>query len=89
MIVFIIALLIVGLLVGGIARLLLPGRDPMGLFATAAVGIVGSFVGGFLSDVFVRHASHDTFHPVGLVGSVLGAMVLLLIIRLFRRADRY
>lgn len=88
MIAFIVILLIVGLVVGAIARLLLPGRDPMGLFGTAVVGIVGSFVGGFLTDVFVKHSGHDRFHPVGLIGSVIGAIVLLLVIRLFRGASR-
>ena len=45
---FIIVLLIVGLIVGAIARLLMPGRDPLGILGTIALGIAGSFVGGFL-----------------------------------------
>jgi uncharacterized membrane protein YeaQ/YmgE (transglycosylase-associated protein family) len=47
MIAFIIVLLIVGFIVGAIARLLMPGRDPLGILGTIALGIAGSFVGGF------------------------------------------
>ena len=50
MVIFIIWLLIVGLIVGAIARLLLPGRDPIGVFGTIVLGIAGSFVGGFLRE---------------------------------------
>ena len=48
MILFIIVLLVVGFFVGAIARLLMPGRDPMGCLATSLLGIAGSFTGGFL-----------------------------------------
>jgi uncharacterized membrane protein YeaQ/YmgE (transglycosylase-associated protein family) len=83
MVIFIIWLLIVGLIVGAIARLLLPGRDPIGVFGTIVVGIVGSFVGGFLENLIKHHTlSIHSFHPVGLIGSVIGALVLLLLLRL-------
>jgi uncharacterized membrane protein YeaQ/YmgE (transglycosylase-associated protein family) len=83
MILFIIVLLVVGFVVGAIARLLMPGRDPMGCLATSLLGIVGSFVGGFLQNLIQYHtASVHTFHPVGLIGSVIGAWVLLLLLRL-------
>jgi uncharacterized membrane protein YeaQ/YmgE (transglycosylase-associated protein family) len=50
------------------------------------VGVVGSFVGGLLSDlVSGRSARFGTLHPAGLIGSVLGAMVVLLLLRLLRR----
>ena len=85
MAIFIIWLLIVGLIVGAIARLLLPGRDPIGIFGTIVLGIVGSFVGGFLQNLIQYHTvSIHSFHPVGLLGSVIGAFVLLLILRLIR-----
>ena len=75
MVVFIIVLLIVGLIVGAIARLLMPGRD--------SIGIVGSFVGGFLQNLIQYHtASVHSFHAVGLIGSIIGAWVLLLLLRL-------
>jgi len=83
MVVFIIVLLIVGFIVGGIARLLMPGRDPIGVFGTIVLGIVGSFVGGFLQNLIQYHTvSVHAFHPVGLIGSIIGAWVLLLLLRL-------
>jgi uncharacterized membrane protein YeaQ/YmgE (transglycosylase-associated protein family) len=85
MVVFIIVLVIVGLIVGAIARLLMPGRDPMGIFGTVVLGIVGSFVGGFLQNLVEYHKmSVHSFHPVGLIGSIIGAWVLLLLLRLTR-----
>jgi len=83
MVIFIIWLLIVGLIVGAIARLLMPGRDPIGILGTIILGIVGSFVGGFLQSLIQYHSvSIHSFHPVGLIGSVIGAWVLLLLMRL-------
>lgn len=83
MVFFIIWLLIVGLIVGLIARLLMPGRDPIGIIGTIVLGIVGSFVGGFLWNLVAYHtASIHSFHPVGLIGSIIGAWVLLLLLRL-------
>ena len=83
MLLFIIVLLIVGFIVGGIARLLMPGRDPLGFFGTVLLGIVGSFVGGFLQNLFEYHTmSVHSFHAVGLIGSIIGAWVLLLLLRL-------
>jgi uncharacterized membrane protein YeaQ/YmgE (transglycosylase-associated protein family) len=83
MVVFIIVLLIVGFIVGAIARLLMPGRDPIGVFGTIVLGIVGSFVGGFLQNLVEYHSlSVHSFHTVGLIGSIIGAWVLLLLLRL-------
>jgi uncharacterized membrane protein YeaQ/YmgE (transglycosylase-associated protein family) len=83
MLVFIIVLIIVGFIVGLIARALLPGRDSLGFFGTVVLGIVGSFVGGFLQNlVEYHHLSIHSFHPVGLIGSIIGAFVLLLLLRL-------
>jgi uncharacterized membrane protein YeaQ/YmgE (transglycosylase-associated protein family) len=83
MLVFIIVLIIVGFIVGLIARALLPGRDHLGFFGTVVLGIVGSFVGGFLQNLIeYHHLSIHSFHPVGLIGSIIGALVLLLLLRL-------
>jgi uncharacterized membrane protein YeaQ/YmgE (transglycosylase-associated protein family) len=83
MVIFIIVLLIVGLIVGAIARLLMPGRDSMGIVATIALGIVGSFIGGFLQNLVEYHSvSVHSFHTVGIIGSIIGAWVLLLLLRL-------
>jgi len=61
----------------------MPGRDPLGVFGTIVLGIAGSFVGGFLQNLIEYHsASIHSFHPVGLIGSVIGAWVLLLLLRL-------
>jgi uncharacterized membrane protein YeaQ/YmgE (transglycosylase-associated protein family) len=83
MVVYIIVLLIVGFVVGAVARLLMPGRNPLGIFGTIVLGIAGSFVGGFLQNLIEYHsASVHSFHPVGLIGSIIGAWVLLLLLRL-------
>ncbi len=77
---FILGLIIVGLIAGALARLLVPGRDPMGIGATILLGIVGSFVGGFLADVLFRSDAEDRgLGPVGIIGSVIGAIIVLLI----------
>lgn len=83
MVLFVVILLIFGLIVGAIARLLVPGRDPIGLLGTIVVGILGSFVGGFLETLVQYHTlSVHQFHATGLIGSVIGAVVLLLLLRL-------
>jgi len=83
---FLIVLLIVGLIAGAIARLLVPGRDPMGVLGTLALGVLGSFVGGFLQNLIVYH-NLDIRHPhaTGIIGSVIGAIVLLILLRLTGR----
>ncbi len=83
MLIFIIVLLIVGFIAGAIARLLLPGRDPMGCLGTIVLGIVGSFVGGFLQNLIQYHNLNvHSFHPVGIIGSIMGALVVLLLMRI-------
>jgi uncharacterized membrane protein YeaQ/YmgE (transglycosylase-associated protein family) len=81
MIVFIIILLIVGLAVGAVARLLVPGRDPIGLLGTIALGIVGSFVGGFLEELIFAHRIESGIHLAGIIGSIIGAIIVLLLLR--------
>jgi uncharacterized membrane protein YeaQ/YmgE (transglycosylase-associated protein family) len=77
--------LVVGLIVGLIARLLLPGRDPMGLFATSLVGIAGAIVGGFLSRLYFQHHATIGFVRPGWIASILGAILVLIIVRTVRR----
>ena len=85
MVAFIIVLLIVGFIVGAIARLLMPGRDPLGILGTILLGVAGSFMGGFLQNLVEFHSlSVTSFHRVGLIGSIIGAWVLLLLLRLTR-----
>ena len=77
---FIIGLLIVGLIAGFIARALVPGDDSMSVGATILLGIVGSFAGGFLADVLFRSENEDRgLSPSGIVGSIIGAIIVLLI----------
>ncbi len=71
--------LLIGLVAGALARLLVPGRDPMGWGGTLVLGLVGSLVGGFLGDLI--GGGNDDFSPAGLLGSILGAVVALLIFR--------
>ena len=83
---FIIVLLVVGLIAGALARLLVPGKDPMSLLGTWALGVLGSFVGGFLGYVLFGHDIDDgAVQLSGIIGSVIGAVVLLLIWRAFNR----
>ena len=74
-----IVFLIVGLIAGFIARALVPGRDPMGWMGTMILGIVGSFVGGTLAALLFGGTLDVT--PAGLIGSILGSIVVLLIWR--------
>ena len=82
---FILLVVIMGAIVGFIARAVVPGNDHMGILATIVLGIVGSFVGGFLQNLIQYHnVSIHSFHVVGIIGSIIGAFVLLLLLRLFR-----
>jgi uncharacterized membrane protein YeaQ/YmgE (transglycosylase-associated protein family) len=80
MIGFIIWLLIIGLIAGFVARALVPGDDSMSVGATIVLGIVGSFVGGFLADVLFRSDGEDMgLGPAGIIGSIVGAVICLLV----------
>ena len=72
----IVGMLVFGLVAGAIARLLMPGRQAMGLFATMLLGIGGSFLGGFLAYMIW---GGEAFRTVGWMGSVLGAILLMMI----------
>jgi uncharacterized membrane protein YeaQ/YmgE (transglycosylase-associated protein family) len=75
-------LLVFGLIAGAVARLLVPGRDPMGIGGTILLGIVGSFVGGFLGyALFHKDANQGALQPSGIIGSIIGAVIVLLIYR--------
>lgn len=77
---FIIAMIIIGAIAGFLARLIVPGRDPMSAGATVLLGIVGSFIGGFLGYVLVgKDVTEGALQPSGILGSVIGAVIALLI----------
>jgi len=78
--------IIVGLVVGALARLLVPGRDPMGWLATIVLGIAGSFLGGFISSLIWPPANGSHLQPAGILLSLVGAILLLLIWRRLRPA---
>ena len=76
--------IIVGFVVGLIARALVPGIDAMGFIATTVVGIVGSLIGGFIGSMVSKPPEGSKFHPAGFFMSLLGAIVLLVIWRYVR-----
>ena len=78
---------IFGLVIGLLARALLPGRQSMGLLTTALLGMAGSFIGGLLVSLFT-HTRVTDFNTSGVIGSIIGSILLLLIASRFmgRRA---
>jgi uncharacterized membrane protein YeaQ/YmgE (transglycosylase-associated protein family) len=82
MLAFIVVLIVIGLIVGLIARLLVPGRDNIGILGTILLGIVGSFVGGFLWRLIEFHTLEvHHFAAAGILWSIVGSVVLLLLLR--------
>ena len=74
----IISLIIIGLIAGALARLIIPGKQDLSIPMTIAIGIVGSFVGGFLG-YLIFHKDSGFLQPSGIIGSVIGAVIVLLI----------
>ena len=76
----IIGIIVVGLIAGALARLLVPGRQDISILATIVIGIIGSFLGGFLGYLLFHKDSQDGFlQPAGIIGSVIGAIIVLLV----------
>src|SRR4051794_19767513 len=75
----IIAMLIIGLIVGALAKLLMPGKDPGGIIVTMLLGIAGSFVAGFLGRAVGLY--REPASGPGIIASIIGAMILLAIYR--------
>ncbi|MDI9890791.1 GlsB/YeaQ/YmgE family stress response membrane protein [Microbacterium sp. NPDC016588] len=74
----ILGLLIVGLIAGFIARAVIPGKQSMSILMTIVLGIVGSFVGGFLGFlVFGSDPMGGFLQPSGIIGSIIGAIIVL------------
>lgn len=76
---YILWMLIVGLVVGALAKLLMPGRDPGGIFITMLLGVAGALLAGFLGRSLGWYGENES---AGLIASVLGAVILLGIYRL-------
>jgi len=74
--------ILIGFVVGLLAKMLTPGRDPAGFFITAAIGIAGSLVATFVGQAL---GWYNAGQPAGFVGSLIGAIILLVIYHLVRR----
>lgn len=73
-----------GLIVGFVARALLPGRQSMGIVMTALLGMAGSLIGGFLGNLLAGRPILD-LHSAGFIGSLFGSIALLLVLGMGRR----
>lgn len=75
--------LLIGLIAGALARLLVPGRDPMGWLGTLVLGLVGSLIGGFLGNLIF--GGELEISAAGIIGSIIGAIIALLAYRAMKR----
>jgi len=75
--------IIIGFIVGLIARAIMPGVDHMGFWMTAIIGIGGSLVGGLIGTVVRRPTPGASFHPAGFLLSIIGAVILLYVVQHF------
>lgn len=73
--------IVIGLLAGALAKFLMPGKDPGGCFITILLGLAGSFVGTYLGQALGLYRVGE---PAGFIGSVIGAVLLLLLYRLIK-----
>lgn len=79
---FIISMLIIGAIAGFIARAIVPGPDPMGVGKTIVLGIVGSFIGGFIGYLlFNKDSNEGALQASGIIGAIVGSVIALLIYR--------
>ena len=70
---------IIGIVIGLIARWIFPGGAHMGIIATGILGIIGSFVGGYIARLFNKPPEGTPVHPAGVIMSVIGALIVLFI----------
>ena len=76
----VVSIIVIGLIAGALARLVVPGRQNISILMTIVLGIVGSFVGGFLGYLlFHKDAQDGFFQPSGIIGSYIGAVIVLLL----------
>jgi uncharacterized membrane protein YeaQ/YmgE (transglycosylase-associated protein family) len=78
-------MLLIGLIVGVIAKFLMPGNDPGGFIITMLLGVAGALIAGFTGRSLGWYAEGE---PVGFIASVIGAMLLLLVYRMFAGRNR-
>ena len=84
----IIAAILIGIVAGYLGRLLLPGKDPMGFVGTVIAGILGALVGYFLFTSVLGIGDDDKFDFGGIIGSIIGTMIVLLIWRAISARSR-
>ncbi len=71
--------IIIGFIIGLIARAIMPGMQHLGFIMTTLLGIGGSIVGGLIGRLFSKPAPGSSFHPAGLIMSIIGALILLFV----------
>ena len=69
--------IIIGFIVGALARWFYPGAMHLGFWLTVLLGVAGSFLGGLIGSLFKRPASGQVFHPAGIIMSIIGAVIIL------------
>jgi uncharacterized membrane protein YeaQ/YmgE (transglycosylase-associated protein family) len=72
--------ILVGFIIGLVARAIMPGSHVMGFWETSIVGIVGSVVGGLIARIFSKPKDGAFFHPAGFILSVIGAIIVLFLL---------
>ena len=83
----IISWIVMGLIVGSLAKILLPGRDPGGIFVTIIIGIAGAFIGGVVSSIF-GYGRFTGFNFRSIIIAVFGSIILLVAYRIVRGRRR-
>ncbi len=85
----IVSLIIIGLIAGALARLIIPGKQDLSIPMTALIGIIGSFVGGFLGYlIFHKDGQDGFFQPSGIIGSVIGSVIgAVIVLLIWLRVD--
>jgi uncharacterized membrane protein YeaQ/YmgE (transglycosylase-associated protein family) len=78
----ILMMILFGLVVGALAKLIMPGKDPGGIIVTILIGIAGSLLGGFLANAIGAGGGE---RYAGWIGSIIGALILLFLYRMFVR----
>ena len=68
---------IVGIVVGAMARFIAPGSEHIGILMTGVLGVLGSFIGGLIANMFSKPTDGSLIHPAGIIFSVIGALILL------------